>query len=275
MDKKTASVLLYVLHHDLTSRSKITEKFPVSDEEADSIIAELVDHGVITPFQSNNYAVITDIDDLDEEMLQILEDEGLKKEFITDIIAGKYTTQEEISNIVRYNEDDLWSMIDDNVEIPSGKLLIRIKDPNHTYINSRDSILYVEDQRMAEYKDGKWFVDPPYAKYEYSPVIGPDHQILPGMEVTHYKEMSDEDILAWESRFNMNNDYKDLVFHVDDENEEQIYDALTIALGAIAKLANSTDDEPTKDKFTRAYTRIADIQNLIDTGKEVHNAVDG
>ena len=191
MDKKTASVLLYVLHHDLTSRSKITEKFPVSDEEADSIIAELVDHGVITPFQSNNYAVITDIDDLDEEMLQILEDEGLKKEFIADIIAGKYTTQEEISNIVRYNEDDLWSMIDDNVEIPSGKLLIRIKDPNHTYINSRDSILYVEDQRMAEYKDGKWFVDPPYAKYEYSPVIGPDHQILPGMEVTYEKDSFD------------------------------------------------------------------------------------
>lgn len=273
---KFSSILLFVLHHDIVSPGSLVEKFRFAEDDIDDIIAELVDYGVIThiPHAGENYAVIDQFDNLDTELVELLNDAGIKDQMIKDIIDGKYTEQREASQIVD-PDPDKWTKFDPNEPVDAGKMIIRIKDPTHIYFNARDTIVYAEDQRLAEYKDGKWVISGPYPKYEYSPLIGKDHQILPGMVVTHYRLATPKEIDTYYSRFDLSHHYSQLVFKVDSKNEESMYDALTIALRSIAYTMKSSADDKARDKFSKAYLRIMDIQNLMDSGKEIGDVENG
>lgn len=268
-EKKYAEVVIYAISHEKINVDVMKNNLDLSEEELNTYIKSLSAGRIIENSMSDEFEVaISSIEDLDDDFLGLLHRNGYDDTFIVKCLSGFNSTQ--IVKSVIINND--WNTLNDN--IPSGKVLIRIIDNNRIYHRDRDEVYYAEDMRLAEYVNGKWELIGPHQKYEYSPVVTRDHKIAPGCIVTHYKAPTEEELVIWDKRFNMHNHYEHLSLRIDDENEEMVYDSFTIALAALSNSINLSADDETKHKFAKAYTVISDLQSLIDTGREINNAVD-
>lgn len=270
-EKKYAELVIYTISHERINLDIMKSKLDLSEEELNTYIKSLSTDGIIEDTTGDEYEVIVStIEDFDDNFLNFLHENGYDDTFIVKCFSGFNSTQVARSVII----NDNWNPIFDDDDIPSGKVLIRIVDKNRIYHRNRDEVYYAEDMRLAEYIDGKWELIGPHQKYEYSHVVTRDHKIAPRCIVTHYKVPTEEELVTWDKRFNMHNHYEHLSLHIDSENEEMVYDSFTIALAALNNSINLSANDETKRKFARAYTVISDLQSLIDSGKEINNAVD-
>ena len=268
-EKKYTEVVIYAISHEKINLDVMKNELDLSEEELNTYIKSLSADGIIEDgFGDELEVAISSIEDIDDILLSLLHINGYDDTFIAKCLLGFNSTQIVKSVII----NDGWNSLDDN--IPSGKVLIRIVDNNRIYHRDRDEVYYAEDMRLAEYVNGRWELIGPHQKYEYSPVVTRDHKIASGCIVTHYKVPTEEELVVWNKRFNMHNHYEHLSLHIDEENEEMVYDSFTIALAALSNSINLSADDETKHKFAKAYTVISDLQSLIDTGKEINNAVD-
>lgn len=269
-EKKYASIVIYVISREKINFNVMKSKLNLSEEEMCICINSLIKDGIIEDDIRDEYdVIISNLEDFDEDLLSLLHKNDYNDTFIMKCLSGFNSNQIEKSVILN-NE---WNPVYDN-NIPFGKVLIRIVDKNRIYYRNRDEVYYAEDMRLAEYINGKWELIGPHQKYEYSPVITRDHKIAQNCIVSHYKVPREEELVTWNKRFNMHNHYEYLSLHIDEENEEMVYDSFTIALAALNNSINLSTDDETKHKFAKAYTIISDLQSLIDSGREINNAMD-
>ncbi len=268
-EKKFVNALIYAISHERIDLDKMKANLDLNEDELNECVKSLLSNGVIDDNMDGYDVIVSSMEELDDDLVTLLHKHGYTDTYIGKCFAGFNSSQIEKSVIL----NDEWNPIFNN-DIPSGKVLIRIVDRNRVYHRNRDEIYHAEDMRLAEYVNSAWKLIGPHQKYEYSPVVTRDHKIAPRCIVTHYKVPTEDELVTWNKRFNMHNHYEHLSLHIDEENEEMVYDSFTIALAALNNSITLAADDETKHKFARAYTVISDLQALIDTGREINNAVD-
>lgn len=139
-------------------------------------------------------------------------------------------SKEVISKVLLKDPDD-WKVVG-NGELPKGPVVVRLENRGIVWNESDDNhpedgewILYGEDIKVAENKNGVWEVVPPYPLYDYSP-LACKGSLSKGTTVTHWRPLKDDELKSWQNRLNPINNYQKLKIEVDPEHEENVYRTL-------------------------------------------------
>lgn len=258
-EEKTLAALVYVIHYDNITESMIKEEFPTFDDTTiHNIIAALYKHSIIYPTDDGYEVCVWSIHYLNRYILLKLHDLGFSEKYLSEVFKGDHTIKKEVSKITNIGSG--WTNVTKDLE--NGVYFIRIKNPNKVYKSTREEVTYVEDIRLADWKDGKWKVKGPFPLIDYSQVME-GNNIKEGMVVSDCRVATDAEIAAWESRFNPSDNYEKLILEVDDKHINDIYDALAVALSSLAYCANYAEDNEAATKISNAYLRISDLQSIL------------
>lgn len=120
-------------------------------------------------------------------------------------------------------------------------------------------------------EEGKWHVEPPYEKYNVSIFIDKD-KLLPGVVITHWSEIMDEELDSWKNRFDLKNHYDHLTIKGDTDSEFRVYKAAKGMIGLMNMVVDSTPDmnEDLKNDFIEFRNTMHDILSIINLGGDVN-----
>lgn len=275
MNKNLAIIIMHTICFDTISKKQLIDRLVYSEKEIDNAIDFMISNNIILQNDNGYDVIVTKIDDFSENVIKDLYDNGYSDRSINENLIGYNNQKIEKSKFL--NDDWNPVFIEDIPflgDIPSGKLLIRIRNDKNILHQTRQAVYYAETVRVAEYDNGVWKLTHPYPKYELDPMITDDHKIDSNAVVTHYKIPSNEELDMWNKGFEFTNEYKEFSIHIDADHELMVYDALIFAMAAVNNsLAMSNDDIELRNKFTNAFRVLNDIKVSIDTGREIH-AVD-
>lgn len=178
------------------------------------------------------------------------------------------------------DEDRGWHNIKDKLPDADKHVIIRMTNPHYIYYETDVEIYYAEDLKIAkcvkDYNDPDnidkctWSIIPPYPKFDYSPLSRYD-RLLEGTVVTHWADVSDEDIESWNNRFNITDAYLTLRFDIDDDHAELMYKALMYGAGVIGRAYT----QEKSDELLAYHVMLQDLLNsmdknvMIENGKEI------
>ena len=269
-----ANCVMYILKHDTISAADLVNRFKLSIEAASNIIGTMELTSIIdNPDKNGVYTVIAkSMDELNEGILCFLHDNGFSNEEIN--YAFKALTieeKEEISNILL--EERNWINADETKPDLDTAVVIRIVDKNKIQVETRSEVMYVEDIKIASWDGYNWYICPPFAKYDYSP-LSSHSEINEGAIVTHWATPEEGEVNAWNTRFDRTSDY-DLKISVDSEHEE-IYRALLIGATYIAKFGGVEFTEcPENQGLKSAYNALYDMMSYFNNEFNNNNLMAG
>ena len=276
-DVRLANMIFFTLGLDFVEESQIMNEFNVDSKTAQQSLVAMARLGILRGMQVGEKIVF---------QVMITSFSQLQQSFIDKLkTLGKYSDQQLIARIepddsekAEYSpilDDDKWNWHESSVETPNeDKLLyIRIRNDFNT-LKSKTTKTFVEDSRLARWKNGEFVLEPPYTKYDFSPLTDRD-KFKEGAIVTHWAYASEEDLDMWKKRFEFIHGYDELVLKVDEYNEEEVYDALVLAAAALSSaLQNCKEGDPMIEKLDNAHMIICDLQSCIDQNQpEVQNAM--
>lgn len=126
-------------------------------------------------------------------------------------------------------------------------------------------IFPLEDIQIGHYYGGKWYIHPPFPKYDYS-LLSNKETIKENVDVTHWAIPKDGELEGWQTRFNRIGTYKKLELNVDSENEEMVYKALLHGAHFISQFGGADYHNAKPGEGLRKYHEIlCDLQQSIDT----------
>jgi len=129
-----------------------------------------------------------------------------------------------------------------------------------------------EDIKVGRYTPDGWVIDPPHPKYDYSPLSNKE-KLKEHVNVTHWSIPGDEELEAWDTRFDRMREYDRLELKVDSEHEEEVFRALVCGASLITKYGGDEFQNINSD-VRKYYEILCDLQQCIDSnGKGVN--VDG
>lgn len=175
-------------------------------------------------------------------------------------------SKEIVSNILR--EARPWRDATKVKPDPGQLVVIRITNPDIIYVETETEILPSEDMKIAKFNrnqdgvNGIWVIEPPYPKFDYSPLSNKE-QLYPGTMVTHWAVPEEGEIEGWKTRFNPSGIYKKLNIEVDDDHLELVYRAL---IWASAYIQKANPDDPDAKRLASV---LYDLQYVLDTGKPI------
>ena len=277
-DVRLANIIVFTLGQDFVEESQIMNEFKIDSRTAQESLAAMAQMGVVRGMKVNNdkivfQVMITSFAQLNTAFVDKLK--GLTKmndAQLMAIIEPDNSTKVEYSPIL---DDDKWNWHTASETPEEGKLLyIRIRNDFIT-LKSKTTKTYVEDSRLARYQNDQYVLEPPYTKYDFSPLTDRD-KFKEGAIVTNWAYASEGDLELWQNRFEFLHGYNELELKVDEYNEEEVYDALVLAAAALTSaLQNCQQGDPMIEKLENAHMIICDLQSCIDQNQpEVQNAVD-
>ena len=127
-----------------------------------------------------------------------------------------------------------------------------------------NEILAVEDVKIGVYRNGNWFVAPPFPRFDFSPLS--DHSKLKEkVIVTHWRVPEEAELTFWKERFDLIRSYENLSLDVDDKNARDVYRALIWGAALINQYAGE------EDRYLADI--LCDLQHCMDV-KENYNELD-
>lgn len=177
------------------------------------------------------------------------------------IMNNTETMKKEVSTILIEKRD--WKEFSE-VKPNKGELVvIRMTDPDQICYEDDTSIYRLEDIMIASWNGDYWRVDPPFHKYNYSPLTN-RCKILPNAVVTHWAIPAEGEVEAWHNRLSYFHEYNNLSITVDPGREEAVYKALLWGAAFIEEIATSTEDETRRKELEECYKTLKDLQYSID-----------
>lgn len=175
--------------------------------------------------------------------------------------------KKEISKILEdKNGQRKWISIQDKLPEPNQRVYIRFHNKQFIYDENDEFIYYSEDLKLAkcvrDYQDPDniekcvWVIEPPYLKYDYSPLSSKD-KLLEGSFVTHWSESTEEEREAWDNQDKPFGTYTKLHLEIDDQNEEIIYKAIYHGVSTLGQYLMSI-----QNKFKNDINRAAEEGNV-------------
>lgn len=183
------------------------------------------------------------------------------------------------SNILESNVDK-WHNIKDIRPGAGQHVAIRLVNKHWIYKEDDEKIYYVEDEKQGvfvkdyEHPDdptkGRWVIDPPHPKYDYGPISRED-KLLEGTVVTHWREITDEEIFEYQRRLSLSTaymgDYEKLRLEVDKKHEEVVYRAIIHAAAALSKRAIEENDRT----MLTLHAILYDLASCIDSDEYIED----
>ena len=256
-----ANVIMYILKHDTIAPGDIVSRFKLSIEATSNIIGTMELSNVISSADDNGIhtVIVKCAEDLNEGIRWFLNEHGFSNEEIVYAFSALTTEDKtEISKILL--EDRNW--IDANETKPDidTAVVIRIVDRNQIYYEDRTEVMYVEDVKIASWDGYNWYICPPFAKYDYSPLSN-HFEIKDGATVTHWATPEEGEVNAWYTRFDYDSGYR-LKIEVDLSNEEEVYRAILLGATYIARFGGvefsaCPDNEGLKNAYNTLNAMLA------------------
>ena len=275
--KLLADAMFWVLHYDTVTPHMYMLKTGCTEQFAAATFIALSKIGIIVKSnQSSNdfnwIVTITRMDQIPNDMLNVLCANGHDIKSISNALQGLPKGKKKVESNILKDSAHKWNEIGDDVPTDT-PIIIRLTNPNITFMESRNTIIYAEDLKIASYDGVKWTIRGPYPMYDYSPCSNKD-QISSDAEVTHWSTVNDKDIENWDHRFDQFHEYNEFKLKVDDDKSEAVYHALLLAASALSNAAvNYNPEDETRQAFEDAYQYICDLQVVFDRGGDI-NAVD-
>ena len=170
--------------------------------------------------------------------------------------------KKQISSYV-LREPRRWVSTLEGLPNPDVQVVIRLYDESQIMSETETEIFPAEDLKIGRFTENGWIIDPPYPKYDYSP-LSHKGKINENTTVTHWAIPAEGELEGWETRFNRIREYKKLEIHVDPENEELVYKALLWGGAYIARFAGPEMDSPDSE-LRQYYEVLCDLQQYIDS----------
>lgn len=169
--------------------------------------------------------------------------------------------KEELHNILNENRD--WKNIEE-VKPDEGQLVvIRIVNPDRVAWEDETRYYLLEDIMVASMKGDTWQIEPPFHKYNYSPLTNRS-ELKEGTIVSHWAIPDEEEVDNWRKRLEKFNEYGELILKVDPEHEEQVYRSLMWGAAFIEEAYRGTTDEESRDELQQFFRTLKDLQYTID-----------
>lgn len=181
--------------------------------------------------------------------------------------------KKKVSNILLEKRE--WFDVNEKKPNPGERVVIRFTNENIVYGENDKEVYYAEDIKVGRYlqaiegEGGRWVIDPPYPKYDYSPLSNKEN-LLEGTYVTHWAYPESDELEGWDTRFDMHNKYQNLRIEIDPEHEEDLYRAIIWTSAFFTRNAEIRKryDEKTID---RIYGVLCDLQSCIDNDIYIKN----
>lgn len=273
--KKTiANVIFDTLKKPILSYKIMRLRYPrFNDATLNDLLLLMQQLSIITDMHNGEYQVNPRKPaDLAPPVLWLLMTDGkFKKEEIEEVLAKLPPIEKkEVSSILSENSEFDWINIEDQPAPENKPVAIRFYDPSKNYGESADMIFIAEDMKIATLEDGIWSILPPYPLYDYSPLSNKS-SINENCIVTHWAEVSDEEMEGWNTRFNPLSTYKHLNIEVDKDHEELLYKTLLWSSRFIRQAMEANKDNGTSGDLMKYYEILCDLQYCMDTGKPLEN----
>jgi hypothetical protein len=266
--KVTANAIMFILKHDAISESDIVHRFKLSTEAAANVIKTMITARILG--EANEYGfypvIVKCLNDINEGIIEFLSDNGFSKQDIVDAFKALTTEEkDEVSMIL--NEKRNWIDINTTKPNENTPVVVRMVNKNMIYTENKSEVLYAEDVKIAEWDGEEWMIIPPYPKYDYSPITK-FSELNEGTVVTHWAEVSDDELEDWKNRFNRFSDYN-MKIEIDPEHEEDVYRALMWGAAYIAKFGGPdfANAQPGTG-LRKMYETLCDMQACIDSNNE-------
>lgn len=261
-------VIIECLNNDYINFNTLRNKIN-SDLLKDVLIyldKENIISGDIENVENENFKV--NYEDINDIPMYILNNIWNEFNISVDDLKGKINTEsysgEIISRILdinKYNND--WKYIEEFPPPADKPIIIRICNPNvYNYSDPESGNEYIlEDMKLARYfpDEDVFRIEPPFPVFDHSP-LSKFEEISDGALVTHWDEVSEEDLDGWNHRFDTIHDLEELTFEAPEGLAEYIYSSL-IATSYILDEVN--DDDPLKEQVENLSALIGDLANVI------------
>lgn len=176
--------------------------------------------------------------------------------------------KQEIHNILNEKRD--WQKVED-VKPDEGQLVvIRIVNPDRIAWEDKTRYYLLEDIMVAQLKGDTWMIEPPFHKYNYSPLTDRGN-LKDGTIVTHWAVPDESEVHNWKNRLEYFNEYDELVLKVDPEHEEQVYRSLMWGAAFIEEVYSSTSDKEHREELQQFFRTLKDLQYTIDHNQPGYN----
>lgn len=247
----------------------------LTDDTIGQLMTAMEQLSVITRLSNGDYRVNPrDLKDLIPPVSWLLVTEGrYKPEEIEEKLKNLPPLDKQKVSGILTSEKSPYTWIDVNETMPPvGKpVAIRFVDPNKTYGETFDIILEAEDMKIATVDEkGNWKILPPFPLFDYSPLSNKEN-INKECTVTHWTEVSDEEMNGWNTRFNPLGRYKLLNIEVDKDHQELVYKSLLWASHFIKNAIENNVNPESAPELTQYYNTLADLQCCMDSGKPLSN----
>lgn len=175
-----------------------------------------------------------------------------------------------ISNILQKKRG--WKRVDRELPNDARKLvLIRFMTTNPKFIltETETEVYPIEDMKIAFYTGEDWVICGPHPLFDFSPLSNKG-EFRDNVVVTHWSEVSDDELIAWACRYTPFNSYQKLSLHVDDDHKELIYRAILNAGSIMDSMSMSQDvDEKERELYAMFHRALCDLQTCMDVGGEI------
>lgn len=247
----------------------------LTDDTISQLMVAMEQLSVISRLPNGDYQVNPrDLKDLIPPVLWLLITEGrYKKEEIEEKLKSLPPLKKKKVSGILTAEKSPYTWININeTPAPVGKpVAIRFMDPNKSYGETFDIIVEAEDMKIATVdENGNWKILPPFPLFDYSPLSNKEN-INKECTVTHWAEVSDEEMNGWNTRFNPLGKYKLLKLEVDKEHQEIVYKSLLWASHFIKNAIENNSNPESAPELTKYYNILADLQYCMDSGKPLSN----
>lgn len=169
--------------------------------------------------------------------------------------------KQEIHNILNEKRD--WHNVEETKPDEGQLVVIRIVNPDRVAWEDDTRYYLLEDIMVAKLNGDTWMIEPPFHKYNYSPLT--DRDVLKeGTIVTHWAVPDEDEVDNWHKRLECFNEYDELVLKVDPDHEEQVYRSLMWGAAFIEEVYSSTTDRGSREELQQFFRTLKDLQYIID-----------
>lgn len=163
-----------------------------------------------------------------------------------------------------------WFPIEDTKIIAGNPYIVRLVDKNYIMYETDDELVYREDIQIARFIDGKWKIEGPFPKMDFS-LCSERENLKNGVEVTHIAYPTEDDVNAFHQRYDPIYKYNKFIIDVDDNMVDELYHAIIIAKGCMSKMSiNFEGNNEDLNKIQKAYDLLSDMQCVFDRGGDIH-----
>lgn len=262
--KTLADIMYWIIARDEINLHKLAARFSVDPTSAKTMVEFLINKKFLIVYKSGKIKVTDNIPkDLEWNLKHFYNDIDIEYATKGGLPQDK---KKEISNILTRTNYD-WFAVDEHVPENDNVVAIRIENRGDIVDESRADIEYAEAVYLARYVGTEWKIEPPHLLYDLS-TMTKEEKVSDNekVHVTHWAEVSEDEIERWEHRLDILGDYGWMKFEVDGYEEEKVYKAITLASSIISNNLQMMPENAFKDEVAYAYRVLIDIQNTMDQG---------